>query len=285
MTTIKRLDLDLLVISGLRPEGVSIPVAEPDMIVLAQQEGPEALMLIKARPKVNGQYEILSGITTWRVAQWLAIMTLDVQVLDMPDDHARQLVCQDFARADARRDPAALGWFLRRYCEEQGVRPTDAGRRLGLTRRDTSLYIRLTRLDPQVLAMLRDGLLSLSLARCLITIRADHQVALANKARLEQWSVRQMEHAIHQRQAGVDTARQCDKSDMGVVLPGTDFSRIMDEEKDLSENLNSSVEVHHRSQGDGYILIHYHGLDVYSGIAERLRQIPTQQNEQEHFCV
>ena len=73
---------------------------------------------------------------------------------------------------------------------------------------------------------------------------------------------------------------------MGIELPGDDFLRITDEEKILSENLHAPVEVHHRSQGDGYILIHYHGLDVYAGIADRLRQMPIAVNYgDDNFCV
>ena len=71
-------ELDQLVISALRPKDVPLPVPEPEWIDLAQQEGMEALMLIKARQSTPGQYEILSGITTWRVAQLLNIMTLEV---------------------------------------------------------------------------------------------------------------------------------------------------------------------------------------------------------------
>ena len=243
-------------------------------------------MLVKARQITPGQYEILSGLTTWRVAQLLNIMTLDVQVVAMNDFHARQLVAQDFAKQDARSHPAALGWFIKRYCENHQVRPTEAGRRLGLNRRDTSLYVRLTKLDPHVHKMLADGRLSLSMARCLLTLRADKQVALAKQAEREQWSVRQMENAVC-RQADTNLLQPVhEKSDMGIELPGNDFLRITDEEKILSENLHAPVEVHHRSQGDGYILIHYHGLDVYAGIADRLRQMPIAVNYgDDNFCV
>mgnify|MGYP002713040802 CR=1 FL=1 len=290
-TTIRKVDLDQLSLSRYRPD--HLPVPDTDLVDLVARVGISCLPMITARLLGQGHYEVVTGVLSCRVAQILGIPDLEIQLVDLDEHDVSELVRQDFINAanqDAMRKPILTGWYIRRQAESEAIKPTMVGRRLGLNRRDTSLCIRLTRLVSQVQDWVNSGQLSVALARRLVTLKDDQQLALATKAIHKHWSVRQLELILktarnHSPDTDTPADDYNDKSDLGVVLPGEHFQRIKDEENSLMENLNTTVEVHHAIKGDGYILIHYHGLDEYSGIAERLRQHPQNFSDAGEFYI
>lgn len=290
-TSIRQVELDQLSLSGYRPD--HLPVPDTDLVDLVTRAGISCLPMITARLRSQGHYEVVTGVLSCRVAQILNIPVLDIQLVDLDEGDVSELVRQDFINAanqDAMKKPIPTGWYIRRQAESEAIKPTTVGRRLGLNRRDTSLCIRLTRLASQVQDWVNNGQLSVALARRLVTLKDDQQLGLATKAIREHWSVRQLEQKLKSsKKRSSDKASFADdyndKSDLGVVLPDEHYQRIKDEENSLMENLNAAVEVHHASKGDGFILIHYHGIDEYSGIAERLRQHPQNYSDTGEFHI
>ena len=290
-TNICQIELDQLSLSQYRPDG--LPVPDTGLLDLVTRNGIECMPMITARSLTTGQYEVVTGVLTCRVAQILSIQSLEIQLVDLDEQDVIELVKQDFNHADqqdALKKPVQTGWYIRHQSENLGIKPTEVGRKLGLNRRDTSLCVRLTRLDDQVQRWVKEGQLAVALARRLVTLTQKQQRILATKVIQNKWTVRQLEQqlkSLKRSSAGArcDLSRSNDKSDLGVVLPGEHYQRITDEEKHLSEQLSTEIEVHHADKGDGFILIHYHGLDEYTGIAERLRQQPQLINNMDEFHI
>ncbi len=290
-TNICQIELDQLSLSQYRPDG--LPVPDTGLLDLVARSGIECLPMITARSLAAGQYEVVAGVLTCRVAQFLSIQSLKIQLVDLDEQDVIELVKQDFNLADqqdALKKPVQTGWYIRHQSDNQRIKPTEVGRKLGLNRRDTSLCVRLTRLDDQVQRWVKEGRLTVALARRLVTLTQTQQKILAAKVIQNKWTVRQLEQQLKllkQSSAGArfDLSRSNDKSDLGVVLPGEHYQRITDEEKYLSEQLGTEIEVHYADKGDGFILIHYHGLDEYTGIAERLRQQPQLINNMDEFHI
>jgi ParB family chromosome partitioning protein len=91
--------------------------------------------------------------------------------------------------------------------------------------------------------------------------------ALARQAAEAGWSVREVEHRVQQLAAGVlpDTGG---KARSVRAKPQADIVTL---ERELSESLNTKVNVLHGRGGKGRLVIHYSGLDTLEGVLERLR--------------
>ena len=290
MSAIKTIDLDLLGVSPLRPQGSPLPVPKPHDIELAERAGFSALPLIKARYNDLGSYEILSGITTWRIAfNFLGIMSLDVEIVDVDDDTAQWLVNQDFqwgvqGEAAVQIDPADLlaqGEFIERWSRRKGQSYKKIGESLDLDRRMASLAVRLASLAPEVKQQVRQGELTIGLAKMLVTLPYSQQRQLAKQAINESWTARHMETMVRaQKKGAAQPSKQHptrSKKTTSISIPGSGLSRIDREERKLSDLIGNPVEVYHAEGGGGAIVIKYHNTEEYEGIADRLRHTPVKE--------
>ena len=102
-------------------------------------------------------------------------------------------------------------------------------------------------------------------ARALLTLPEAQAVALAREAAEQGWSVRELEQAVRNRQAGASAGP---RTGAGTGRQDPDIARL---EQELAERLCAPVTLRHRSNGRGQLQIRYHSLDELEGILQRLR--------------
>lgn len=170
-------------------------------------------------------------------------------------------------------DPLATAREVARLMAEEGLtqaqagtRVTDAqGRPLALSRSATANLLRLLKLPDPILELLESGRLTQGQGRVLLASPAcdlpeRERLALAQRAARGRWSGRRL--ATEARKVA------------GIREPGPvvdpDVSRLVDE---LNEWLMARrLDVRHREDGGGEMVIHYGNADELEGILERMRR-------------
>lgn len=273
MTTIKHIDLDEISLSPYRPHPAP-PSPALDLIDIAQKLGIDSLTRMRVRMTPTG-YELITGIMTYSVANALQIFHVPVEVMELDDEAVRSLVSMDYIHVPAQGTPVQMGRLLLDIHQRSETSIAECGRRFGLTRREASLYVRLTRLDNEVIDLIESGKLSVGCAKCLITLPPSDQTALAHQAVKAQWTTKKMESVCQERRQGilpVENTSQTNKRPMHVT----------EQEQLLGDVIGSPVEVIFDEQSK-VVSIHIRcsNLAIYEGVAERLIGQTSQQADNE----
>jgi ParB family chromosome partitioning protein len=270
VTTIITIELDQIQLSPFR-QGFSLPVPSPALLELAQEAGFDALPRMRVRGTHEAGYELINGINTYVVANFLQRFNQAVELVELNDETCRLLVTMDYAAESSHHGARALalGHLIEKQSVKSGISKTACGRRLGLSVKETSLYVRLTRLCDDIQTMLKQGDLSVGVAKLLIKLSETDQVRIAQKAIEENWTTRQAEQEIRALGKPRDVIPPFPPSPP--PPSGTAFEHVVKEEQRLSEAIGSEVEViFDKESRHGELIIRFVNLDVYEGIAERL---------------
>lgn len=195
-------------------------------------------------PAGGGDFVIVAGERRWRAAQRAGLAEVPVVVRSIDDD--RQLLemalVENLQRTDLNAVEEADAY--RSLAEEFGLPQEEVARRVGKSRSAVANALRLLRLPPEVLDLLRDGTLSAGQARPLVTLPESEALALARRTARLGLSARQVE-----RLAGEGgTSRR------SVPRPDPDTAEAAER---LTRKLQTKVEIRRRGRG-GRILIAFH---------------------------
>jgi ParB family chromosome partitioning protein len=138
--------------------------------------------------------------------------------------------------------------------------------RMGKDRSTVSNYIRLLELPPNIQAALRNGSLSISLAKLLIGKEVDKQLFLFKEIVEKGLTVRQAEELIRKvTQAGkISTPIAAGtKSQLSPV-----YKKLEDK---LSSHLSTKVQLQHQKNGSGKITVEYADLNGLNKILEAMQ--------------
>ena len=91
---------------------------------------------------------------------------------------------------------------------------------------------------------------------------APRAVALAEKAAIEEWSVRELEDRVRLAQLAPAGRRRA---------TGNQDPDVAALERELSEKLGARVRIEHGRNGRGKLTVHYHSSDELEGVLEKLR--------------
>ncbi|MBS0211747.1 MAG: ParB/RepB/Spo0J family partition protein [Proteobacteria bacterium] len=224
-------------------------------------------IVVRAVAAVKGSkasHEIIAGERRWRAAQLAGLTEVPV-VLRQADDRAAvaMALIENIQREDL--NPLEEAQALSRLIDEFGLTHQQAAEAVGRSRAAVSNLLRLLELPEAIRELLATHKLEMGHARALLTLPAQHALALATEAAAQGWSVRETERRAQLAQAGkpaTSTHKPIAKADPNVAAL----------ERELSETLGSRVAVQHGRGGRGKLVIHYHGLDALEGVLERLRQ-------------
>jgi ParB family chromosome partitioning protein len=149
--------------------------------------------------RAGTRYSIIAGERRFRAARLAGLSEIPAIVRDY--DAARRLevaLIENLQRQDLNPVEEALG--VRSLIAQCGYTQEQAAERLGKSRPAIANLLRLLTLAQPVLDMLKDGTLSAGHARALAGLSsAEGQVRLANLARAQALSVRQLERIVRQQ--------------------------------------------------------------------------------------
>ncbi len=285
-------DIDLLQLSPHRV-ALGIRHPSPEEIASLKNLGVTQPLCVRPVPDTRPQrYEILTGHTIWLAAQLVGVQRLPLLIRDdLSDQEARAAVQED--RQPAQNDnPLERARVLQRLVDANPrMKRSDLCQRLGMTISNLSHHLRLLELPSEIQGMVEAGALKYGHARALCGLerRPTEQVRLARLVARQELSVRvveasvrailvegcSLENALRQakgggskREGGQSPAPTCEAT--VAQAPTAKDSDILRLEQSMAEQLGSPVEIEHRDDGSGALIIRYHNLDILDGIIARL---------------
>jgi len=194
--------------------------------------------------KDSSSYTIVAGERRWRAAQRAGLQVVPVVVRQVDDD--RQLLelalVENVQRADL--NPVEEAEAYRTLAQNFGLSHDQVAERVGKSRAAISNALRLLKLPPAVLDLLRSGRLTAGQARPLL--------ALGDDGRIEQLAERAAEQGLSARALEALAAGPGRKRDRPAPEPNAAAAA-----ERLTQRLQTRVEIDRRGRG-GTIRVHFH---------------------------
>ena len=218
---------------------------------------------ILVRPVGSDRYEIIAGERRWRAAQIAGLREVPVLIREIPDEAALAMaLIENIQREDLNPLEEAMG--LQRLIDEFSMTHQQAAEAVGRSRSAATNLLRLLQLAAPVQDMLLENRLDMGHARAVLPLAGAEQVAVANRAVLQQLSVRQVEQLVQKVLSGVNkTPLETPSS------ANRDVLRLQDE---LSDLLGAAVLIQAAKGGRGKLMVAFDSLEQLDGILSRLRK-------------
>ncbi|CAB4895972.1 unannotated protein [freshwater metagenome] len=160
------------------------------------------LQPVLARDMGDGTYQLVAGERRWRAARRAGLSTIPAVVRTTDDlSSVEQALVENLHRQDLT--PLEEAAAYQQLIEDFGLTHEQVSSRVGKSRSAITNTLRLLSLPPAIQHLLADGRLSAGHARALLgSPDRAFQEHLAKRAVGEGWSVRAVEDAIRDRQAG-----------------------------------------------------------------------------------
>ena len=213
----------------------------------------------------NGKYQLIAGERRLRAAKLAGINDLPAYIRHGNDKELLELaLLENLQRVDLNEIEIALSY--QRMMHELNYTQENVAERMGKDRSTVSNYIRLLELPPNIQAALRNGSLSISLAKLLIGKEVDKQLFLFKEIVEKGLTVRQAEELIRKvTQAGKSSKPSTAgaKSQLSPV-----YKKLEDK---LSSHLSTKVQLQHQKNGSGKITVEYADLNGLNKILEAMQ--------------
>ena len=220
-------------------------------------------LIVRPSPAGKSEYEIVAGERRWRAAQKARLHEVPVMILTLDDQEAFEAaIVENIQREDLSPLEEAEGY--RQLMDKFGHAQKDLSGVVGKSRSHISNSLRLLTLPEDVKGYLRDGKLSASHARTLVSV--DNPSAVAREVISGGLSVRDTERlAKSSPKAKGSSGRKAAAKDAD--------TRAL--EQDMSADLKMKVVINHRAdKGGGRISIVYESLDQLDDLVGRLMPGP-----------
>ncbi|GHA88196.1 ParB/RepB/Spo0J family partition protein [Cognatilysobacter bugurensis] len=214
----------------------------------------------------DATYEIIAGERRWRASKLAGLLEVPAVIREVDD---RTVVAMALIENIQREDlnPLEEANALQRLIDEFDLTHAQAAEAVGRSRAAVSNLLRLLELPPEIRTLVETRAIEMGHARALLALVPQAAIALARQAAEHGWSVREVEHRVQQSVAG-QVAPVRGKTRAAKPAPQADIASL---ERELSESLNTKVNVMHGRGGKGRLVIHYTDLDSLDGVLEKLR--------------
>jgi ParB family chromosome partitioning protein len=213
----------------------------------------------------NGKFQLIAGERRFRAAKLAGIVDLPAYIRQGNDQELLELaLLENLQRVDLNEIEIALSY--QRMMQELNYTQENVAERMGKDRSTVANYIRLLELPPSIQAAVRNGSLSISLAKILIGKEIDKQLFLFKEIIEKGLTVRQTEELVKKmNQAGKNspTTSSPSKNQLSPV-----YKKLEDK---LSSHLSTKVQLQHQKNGSGKITVEYSDLNGLNKILEAMQ--------------
>lgn len=226
---------------------------------------------ILVRPASDGSdgYEIIAGERRWRAAQLAALDTVPIIVRKVDDRVALELaIVENVQRSDLNPVEEALGY--QQLIDDHSYSQSDLGQVIGKSRSHVANTLRLLNLPSDIRTMVAEGQLTSGHARALVPL--SDPTALAKKIVNEGLSVRETERLAAKALSGTDDRPDTHPASLVSMPDKADGDALA---KRLGDHLGLKVDVAHRANGKGRLVLHYTNLEQLDALQRRLEGLPT----------
>ncbi|WP_373502512.1 ParB/RepB/Spo0J family partition protein [Aestuariivirga sp.] len=234
--------------------------AEADLEDLSRSIREKGLLQpIVVRPLPQGEYEIVAGERRWRAAQRAAIHDVPVLIRELTDGEALEIaLIENIQRSDLNplEEARAYGLLLEQFNYTQ----QQLADSIGKSRSHIANTLRLLNLPDSVRQQIEDGQLTAGHARALVA--TDSPAELADQIIKLGLSVREAE----------GLARDASPVKKTKVKPEKDAdTKAL--ERAVSEAIGLKVEIAHKGDAGGSLVISYKTLEQLEDICRRLQAL------------
>ena len=253
--TLRHMPIELMRASPNNPRKY---FAEADLEDLAKSIRDKGLLQpIVVRPLFGGEYEIVAGERRWRAAQRAGVHDVPVLIRELNDGEALEIaLIENIQRSDLNplEEARAYGMLLEQFNYTQ-LQLADS---VGKSRSHIANTLRLLNLPESVRSQIEQGNLTAGHARALVA--TDSPAELADQIIKLGLSVRQAEGLARDAIPG--------RKPKPMVEKDADTKAL---EKTLTESLGFKVEIVHKGEAGGTMVISYKTLDQLEDICQRLK--------------
>lgn len=206
----------------------------------------------------KGGYIIIAGERRYRAAKKAGLKELPAIIKKLSEQELMEVsLIENLQRVDLNCVEEAMG--IKDLMDKCALTQEQAADRLGKSRPDIANSLRLLKLPPKVLNMLREDKISKGHAKCILGAKDEEMMLyLAHRVEQEKLSVRALEQLIAKGE-----------SKPKPIPDKKTVPEIRDVEEQLSEKLATKVTLS-GSAGKGVIKIEYYSASELDGIIERI---------------
>lgn len=205
------------------------------------------------------RYEIIAGERRWRAAKLAGMQQVPCLIGNYTDKQACALtLIENIQREDLNLIEEASAY--RRLMDEFHYHQEEIATLVGKSRSHVANILRLLSLTGYVKEHLRNKTLSLGHARMLVGLSPVQQEYFAEHTVKEQWSVRQLEHAVKEQKNQALAAPKNAKKDR-------DIERL---QTILAEQVGAPVQIITENEDGGWLQVKFFDNDTLAGLLERL---------------
>lgn len=232
----------------------------PALQELAQSIASQGLIEpIVVRLIAKQRYEIIAGERRWRAAKLAGLKEIPSLIGEYTDKQACTLtLIENIQRQDLNLIEEAIGY--RRLIDEFHYHQEEIAVLVGKSRSHIANILRLLVLSDPIKDLIQDKSLTLGHARVLVGLTQIQQEWFANQTINEQWSVRQLEHAIKTHKNKELAVPQNAKKDR-------DIERL---QAQLSDQVGAPVQIINDNEEGGWLKVKFFDNDTLAGLLERL---------------
>lgn len=213
----------------------------------------------------NGKFQLIAGERRFRAAKIAGLTDLPAYIRLGNDQELLELaLLENLQRVDLNEIEVALSY--QRMMEELNYTQEKVAERMGKDRSTVSNYIRLLELPPALQAALRNGSLSVSLAKLLIGKEVDKQLFLLKEIVEKGLTVRQTEALIKNLSQAPGSNNSLKGSHQNQLSPV--YQRL---ENKLKDHFGTQVQLQHQNNGSGKITISYNDLNALNKLLDAMQ--------------
>ena len=244
-----RVPIERVVPNPNQPRRDFEPAALEALAASIRQKGVLQPLIVRPKPGVADQFEIVAGERRWRASQMAGLHDIPILLRDLDDAEVIEIaIIENIQRADLNAIEEAQGY--RQLMDRFGHTQEKIAEALSRSRSHIANLLRLLTLPADVQDLVRAGKLSAGHARALVT--SEDPSRLAQMAVAKGLSVREMEKLARNAataKTGGRTASDSKDADTRAI------------EQDLSAGLKLPVSIVHTIDGSGTLSIRYYNLD------------------------
>lgn len=218
---------------------------------------------VVVRPVAGNKYELIAGERRWRAAQLAGLAEMPVVIRDVDDQAAMAMgLIENIQRDDL--NPLEEAQALHRLLEEFSLTHQQIAQAVGKSRTTVTNLMRLLELNPDVKALVEQGLLEMGHSRALLALQGEKQSLVASQVAKKGLSVRETEAMVRKLKEGAAPAQEQPKAEDS----DPNVRRLV---QDLTDKLGANVQLKQSAAGRGKLVISYNSLDELEGILEHIQ--------------
>lgn len=217
---------------------------------------------ITVRRMGNDKYQIISGERRFKASKLAGLEAVPAYVRTANDQSMLEMaLVENIQRENLNALEISISY--QRLLEECSLTQEQLGERVGKDRSTVTNYLRLLKLPPQIQFAIRDGRLTMGHARAILGVDdVGMQLKIFNDILAGDLSVRKVEELVR-----ASSPKKSSKKDEKRPVWYTEVKNI---EERLARRYETKVEIKHKENGSGQMVINYFSNDDFNRLIELL---------------